>query len=92
MLGVRSESKLQRLEKRMKLRVLSYNEVGDCHLCRDERGEVLRVDLMVCGTLPEDTTPQSLVGKVVTCESVHTFIFLAEGVAIDSDVQNQVRR
>jgi hypothetical protein len=68
----------------MKLKVISYNEGSDYHLCHDERGEVLRVDLMVCGTLPKGTTPQSIVGKVVTCEYVHPFIVLAEGVALDS--------
>jgi hypothetical protein len=68
----------------MKLNVISYNEESDYHLCHDERGEVLRVDLMVSGSLPEDATPQSLVGKVVVCEYVHPFLVLAEGVALDS--------
>jgi hypothetical protein len=68
----------------MKLNVILYNEGSDYHMCHDERGEVLRVDLMVCGTLPKGTTPQSLVGEVVTCECVHPFLVIAQGVSIDS--------
>jgi hypothetical protein len=68
----------------MKLNVISYREDGNYHMCRDERGEVIRVDLMVSGSLPEDTPPQSLVGKVVTCEYYHPFLVIAQGVSIDS--------
>jgi hypothetical protein len=72
------------LEKQVKLKVISYDEEGNYHWCRDKRGEELRVDLMACGTLPEDTTPQSLVGKIVTCKYVYPFLVIAEGVSLDS--------
>ena len=65
-----------------RFKVLSYNAYQYYHLCEDERGTRHSVDLLVCGKLPEETTPESLVGQTVEYEYTHPFIVIAEGVAV----------
>ena len=67
-----------------RFKVLSYNADQNYHLCQDEHCCQHRVDLMVCGKLPEETTPESLVGQTVECEYTHPFIVIAEGVSLIS--------
>lgn len=66
----------------MKIKVLSYSPELDVHTCHnfDYPGNRLRLDLMTSGAFPEDTTPESLVGKVYEIEYTHPFIEMAEGV------------
>ncbi len=63
------------------LHVLTYNTEERFHLCRDYRGGMHRVDLMVDGGFP-DSKPEDLVGKTVECESMHAYVAIAQGVRI----------
>lgn len=65
-----------------RFKVLSYNKEEKYHLCQDEHGHQHRVDLLVCGKLPEATTPESLVEQTVEYEYTHPFIVIAEGVSL----------
>ena len=49
------------------------------HTCEDESGRLHRVDLLVNGDLPEETTPEDLVGKTVTVDYLAPYITIAYG-------------
>lgn len=61
----------------MRLQVIRYCADFDYHLCRDAAGEEHRVDLMVSGCLPAQTTPQDLVGHVVEVDELTPYISIA---------------
>lgn len=54
----------------------------DYHICRDEAGNTHRVDLLVGGSFPKSTTPQSLVGRLVSCQDLFPHMELAGGVRV----------
>ena len=67
----------------MKLKVLAYRpHPHQWHLCETESGEKIRVDLLINGDFPEETTDESLVGKVVSVDSIYGYEFIARGVKI----------
>lgn len=60
--------------------VLKYNNFLGCHECLDENGRHCRVDLMVHGSLPEDTNPEALVGRTFEADYDFPHISLAVNV------------
>ena len=66
----------------MKLKVIEYDEYGNFHSCEDQDGLRYRVDLLVCGELPEETTHASLVGKTVEVEELIPYLLLARKTKI----------
>lgn len=67
----------------MKLKVIDYKpHPMDWHVCIDERGNQMKLDLLVSGDLDEGTRPESLVGKTVEIEGAHAYVSIAHGVRI----------
>lgn len=70
----------------MKLKVIQYaNPPADYHICRDEEGKTIRIDLMVDGALGgkyPDIAPQDIVGKTVTISWAHAHIMIGHDVEI----------
>jgi len=60
-------------------KVIEWNEAEKYHVCKDECGDVWRLDLNVSGEI--DMT-ESLVGKTVQVESVHAYIGIASYVSL----------
>ena len=61
-------------------KVIKYIPSDRAHLVEDDNGRKRRVDLIVDGGFPEDTCPESLVGKTFTSVSEFPFIAIAVGV------------
>lgn len=51
-------------------------------LCETECGKTVRIDLLTCGSLPEDIDPMSLVGKTVQVGWSYGYLFIGEDVSI----------
>ena len=69
----------------MKVKVLYYLPPPfDCHQCEELEGDfrTIRIDLLVAGTLPEGTTAEDLVGKIVEYEWDSPYISIAHSVSI----------
>jgi len=66
----------------MKAKIEKYLPDHTCHQVTDERNQTRMMDVMVAGDLPEDTDPESLVGKTVYYDYEHPWIAIAQGVAI----------
>ena len=69
----------------MKVKVLSYlPQPFDCHHCKELEGDrrLIKIDLLVSGDLPQGTTAQDLVGKIVEYNWDHPYISIAHGVSI----------
>ena len=59
----------------------------DYHVCEDENGRERRIDLLVNGDLPKDTTPESLVGKTVKVHHLHAYVEIAHDVEIIEEIK-----
>jgi hypothetical protein len=66
----------------MKLHVISYNADHDYHVCKNDDGHRVNVDLLVDGSLPEGTAPLDLIGKTVEVEYTHAYVSIANGVRL----------
>ncbi len=67
----------------MKLKVLKFVEqqITDFHhVCQDENGHNIKVDMMVNGDFPVGTTPESLIGNTFGVKSLEPYTLLAMGV------------
>lgn len=66
----------------MRLKVVNYDPFPlDWHTCIDERGNILRIDLLTSGYL-QDTEPTSLVGKEVDVEWTSPYVSFGFGVKV----------
>ena len=65
--------------------VLEWLPDQDFHRVKTDSGEVMRVDLMVSGALPESTMPSELVGRRISWERTHAFVSIAHGVSIHEE-------
>ncbi len=63
--------------------VKRYEECGDYFNCITDDGKRLRIDLTVCGTLPEGTHRDDLIGKRVSWSRSSAFISIAHDVTIE---------
>jgi len=70
----------------MKAKVIQYVEHEAHHLCRFE-GKCFdsRIDLLVSGCFPKETTPESLVGKTIEIGWLHPYVEIAEDVALAAE-------
>lgn len=66
-------------------KVIEYEKIYDCHVCIDEDDKRHLIDLMVAGDFPEGTSPESLIGKTVSCSYTLPHISIAKGVHIVSN-------
>jgi hypothetical protein len=60
--------------------VISYDAAGSHHTVCDDEGMTRFVDLMVNGDFPEDTDPNSLVGKRFDADYDYPLIAIAMNV------------
>lgn len=65
----------------MKLKVTSYQKVGDFHTCVDEDGKHYNIDLLVDGGLG-DIQPDDIVGKTVKISRMHGYINIGHDVEL----------
>jgi hypothetical protein len=61
--------------------VIGYNEIERCHKCKINN-KIRLVDLMINGDFPEETNPESLIGKTIEAEWEHPYISIATNVKI----------
>ena len=65
----------------MRLKIVSYSQCLDAHMCIGDDGREYRVDLLIDGGLgPLD--PAELLGKTVEVEFLNPYIYLALGVRL----------
>lgn len=67
----------------MKLKIIRYNEDENYHKCRDEKNQIHRIDLYVCGDAPIKkyvNNPKDLDGKIVEISDLYPFIEIATDV------------
>lgn len=68
----------------MKVKVIKYNDYNvhptNCHVCEDENGREMYIDLMVNGDFP-DKEPDFLIGKIVEIQT-HPYVSIADEVRI----------
>ena len=69
----------------MKAKIEKYIPYHNCHLVTDEKNQTRMMDVMVAGFMPENTDPESLVGKTVYYDYEHPWIAIAQGVEILED-------
>ena len=66
-----------------KLNVIGYDSEYECHYCTVVgTPQHVSVDLLVSGCFDSETDPYSLIGKTVSVDYTHGFLFLAEGVKV----------
>lgn len=66
----------------MKAKVIGWNPTWQCHICKTEEGDEIRVDLEVEGGLPENEGGESLLGREVEWDRTHAFLSIAHGVRL----------
>lgn len=65
----------------IKLKVIIYNHVADYFTCITEDGKQIQVDLLTDNNqIASD--PISLIGKIVECENLHPFLYIAMQVKV----------
>lgn len=67
----------------MRLKVISYVPWPcDYHVCKDERGDEMKVDLRISGSFVDETDPESMNGKTVDVEWTSAYVSIAHGVKL----------
>lgn len=67
----------------MKYKIISYDSHRRIHACTDEKGDKHYIDFWVDGTLDKRyKNPESLIGKLIYAQWVHTYEEIAHDVKI----------
>lgn len=70
----------------MKVKVLGYSEIGDYHVCQDERGHYHKLDLISDASFPEfkytnNNDLINLVGSHLKIDETFPYLSFAKGVS-----------
>lgn len=64
----------------MKLKIVSYDSINNCHNCIDEQGEERKVDMMVNGNFSNGTDLNSLIGNTYEVGRIFPYAEIAMDV------------
>lgn len=71
----------------MKLKIIGYSNIFNYHVCKDEEGKRIFVDILVDGGIKiyeknKKTIAEDLIGREVECDRITPFISIAHNVKL----------